>query len=91
MRGVDVSVVSSQRLGAAAWSRYAKRTYSAPPESDSQRFLERLLAIGKSSPGRILLPTSDETAHTVTELAKRFGKTTIGARAEPTPGSTTAT
>lgn len=69
MRGVDVSVVSSQRLGAAAWSRYAKRTYSAPPESDSQRFLERLLAIGKSSPGRILLPTSDETAWIYAENA----------------------
>ncbi len=29
------------------------------------------------------LPTSDETATTVTELAKRFGKTTIGARDIP--------
>jgi 3-hydroxybutyryl-CoA dehydrogenase len=29
------------------------------------------------------LPTSDETANTVTELAKRFGKTTIGARDIP--------
>ncbi len=29
------------------------------------------------------LPTSDETAATVTELAKRFGKTTIGARDIP--------
>ena len=29
------------------------------------------------------LPTSDQTAQTVTELAKRFGKTTIGARDIP--------
>jgi 3-hydroxybutyryl-CoA dehydrogenase len=29
------------------------------------------------------LPTSDETANTVTELAKKFGKTTIGARDIP--------
>jgi 3-hydroxybutyryl-CoA dehydrogenase len=29
------------------------------------------------------LPTSDDTANTVTELAKRFGKTTIGARDIP--------
>ncbi|MGC2774791.1 MAG: ATP-grasp domain-containing protein [Bradyrhizobium sp.] len=69
-RGIDVDVVSSERLGAAAWSRYAKRTFSAPPESDSQRFLERLLVIGKSNPGRILLPTSDETAWIYAENAR---------------------
>ena len=68
-KGVDVEVISSERLGAAAWSRYAKRTYSAPPESDSQQFLERLLAIGEANPGRILLPTSDETAWIYAENA----------------------
>jgi D-aspartate ligase len=68
-RSVDVEVISSERLGAAAWSRYAKRTYSAPPESDSERFLERLLAIGEANPGRILLPTSDETAWIYAENA----------------------
>jgi D-aspartate ligase len=68
-RGADVEVVSSERLGAAAWSRYAKRTYSAPPESDSRRFLERLLAIGEANPGRILLPTSDKTAWIYAENA----------------------
>ncbi|BAM88862.1 hypothetical protein S58_28610 [Bradyrhizobium oligotrophicum S58] len=68
-RGFDVNVVSSERLGAAAWSRYAKRTFSAPPESDSPRFLERLLAIGRSNPGHILLPTSDETAWIYAENA----------------------
>jgi D-aspartate ligase len=68
-RGVDVEIVSSERLGAAAWSRYAKRTYAAPPESDSERFLERLLAIGRDNPGRILLPTSDETAWIYAENA----------------------
>lgn len=62
MRGFDVGVVSSRRLAAAAWSRYATRVYSVPPESRSQDFLERLLAIGATDPGRILLPTSDETA-----------------------------
>jgi D-aspartate ligase len=67
--GVDVEVVSSERLGAAAWSRFAKRTYAAPPESDGERFLERLLAIGKDNPGRILLPTSDKTAWIYAENA----------------------
>jgi predicted ATP-grasp superfamily ATP-dependent carboligase len=67
--GVDVEVVSSERLAAAAWSRYAKRTYSAPPESNAEQFLQRLLAIGKVSPGRILLPTSDATAWMYAENA----------------------
>jgi D-aspartate ligase len=60
--GIDVGVVSSRRFCAAAWSRRATRSYSAPPESQNRRFLDRLLAIGEADPGRILLPTSDETA-----------------------------
>lgn len=68
-RGHDVSIVSSHRLEAAAWSRHVKRVYSAPPESQSEQFLERLLAIGAEEPGRILLPTSDETAWLYVENA----------------------
>lgn len=60
--GITVSVISSQRLSAAAWSRRASRRYVAPAESESHRFLERLLEIGARDPGQILLPTSDETA-----------------------------
>lgn len=74
--GFDVGVVSSHRLGAAGWSSHAARTYWAPPESESQRFLERLLAIGANDPGQILLPTSDETAWlytlNATELSRYF-------------------
>ena len=62
MRGFDVGVVSSHRFEAAAWSRHAARVYSAPSESHSQAFIERLVAIGAGHPGQILLPTSDETA-----------------------------
>jgi D-aspartate ligase len=60
--GVEVAVISSERLSAAAWSRWGSRSYSAPPETDSDRFLERLLTIGKANPGQILLATSDQTA-----------------------------
>jgi D-aspartate ligase len=67
--GVDVEVISSERLAAAAWSRYTKRTYCAPAESNAEQFLKRLLAIGESSPGRILLPTSDATAWIYAENA----------------------
>jgi len=74
--GFDVGVVSSHRLGAAAWSRHTARTYRAPPESESKRFLDRLLAIGANDPGQILLPTSDETAWlyalNATELGRYF-------------------
>jgi D-aspartate ligase len=60
--GVEVAVISSERLSAAAWSRWRSHSYSAPPETDSDRFLERLLAIGKADPGQTLLATSDQTA-----------------------------
>jgi hypothetical protein len=61
-RGIDVGVISNRRLCAAAWSFRATRSYSAPPEREISRFLDRLLAIGEADPGQILLPTSDETA-----------------------------
>jgi D-aspartate ligase len=67
--GLDVRVLASQRLGAAAWSHFVSRTYSTPPESAGQRFLARLLAIGAADPGQILLPTSDQTAWLYTENA----------------------
>ena len=72
--GFDVRIVSSHRLGAAAWSRHATRAYSAPLESESQQFLERLLALGASDPGQILLPTSDETAWLYTLNAAELGR-----------------
>ena len=59
---IGVGVLSSQRLDAAAWSRHTARVYSAPPESKGQPFLERLVAIGAADHGKILLPTSDQTA-----------------------------
>jgi D-aspartate ligase len=72
--GFEVGVISSQPLSAAAWSRWAARSHSAPPETKSDQFLKRLLAIGRADPGQILLPTSDETAWQYTanaDLLKR--------------------
>lgn len=63
MNGFHVGVVSSGFFsGAAAWSRWASCRYLAPPETAGARFIERLIAIGRTNPGQILLPTSDETA-----------------------------
>ena len=60
--GIEVAVLSNERLSAAAWSRWGSQSYSTPREIDSNGFLERLLAIGKDNPGQILLATSDQTA-----------------------------
>jgi predicted ATP-grasp superfamily ATP-dependent carboligase len=74
--GVKVGVISTQPFTAASWSRRVARSYSAPPERESGRFLDRLLEIGASEPGQVLLPTSDETAWLYTlhagELKKHF-------------------
>ncbi len=67
-------MIASRSLSAAGWSRWAVRSHSAPPEADD-RFLERLVAIGKTQPGQILLPTSDETAWlyaAYADLLKRY-------------------
>jgi len=69
-KGIRVSVLSgprlatgwSPRISAAAWSRYASRTFRSPPERENHQFLDKLLAIGAADPGQVLLPTSDETA-----------------------------
>ena len=67
--GVRAGVIASKPLSAAAWSRYASRAYKGPPEKEGQQFLELLLEIGKASRGRVLLPTSDETAWLYTSNA----------------------
>jgi D-aspartate ligase len=72
--GISTHVVSSTRLGAAAWSRYASRSYFAPPEIESEKFIARLLAIGKNNPGLVLLPTSDQTAWIYTANADALAR-----------------
>ncbi|MGO8968012.1 MAG: hypothetical protein ACLQDQ_00370 [Myxococcaceae bacterium] len=80
--GIRVCVLSgprlttgwSPRISAAAWSRYANRTVRSPPERENQQFLSKLLAIGTSDPGQVLLPTSDETAWLYTVNAALLGR-----------------
>ena len=72
--GFDVRVLSGEWLGAAAWSRYCSLSHRAPPESNSRRFLDRLIAIGEAEPGQILLPTSDETTWLYAEYAGQLEK-----------------
>jgi D-aspartate ligase len=74
--GIDVRIVTAQRLCAAAWSNSVSHTYSGPSEHDSGLLLARLLEIGAEAPGQILLPTSDETAWlyavNAAQLSKHF-------------------
>jgi D-aspartate ligase len=80
--GIRVSVMSaprietrwSPRISAAAWSRFCARSYRSPSERDNVGFLGALLAVGKSDPGQVLLPTSDETAWLYTINAAALGK-----------------
>jgi D-aspartate ligase len=74
--GIPVSIVKSNatRFSAAAWSRYVTRAYAAPRESDTQRFLNRILAIGAARPGQLLLASSDETAYLYSKEAAVLGK-----------------
>jgi D-aspartate ligase len=62
LNGIPVQLLSSQQFSAAAWSNTISKSNICPPESDSERFLERLIELGSRDPGQILLPTSDETA-----------------------------
>jgi D-aspartate ligase len=74
--GFKVGIISSTgaRLSAAAWSRCAERAYTAPPENDSQHFVQRLMEIGAAEAGQILLPTSDQTAWMYTENAEALAQ-----------------
>ncbi len=60
-KGFDVRVLSSERLAAAGWSRGVTQSRKAPSELQSDRFLSKLIEVGKADPGQILLPTSDQT------------------------------
>jgi D-aspartate ligase len=67
--GIDVRIMSSRRFSAAAWSRYASRTYPISSEGNEEQFLGQLLRIGAAEPGHVLLPTSDHTAWLYTKNA----------------------
>jgi predicted ATP-grasp superfamily ATP-dependent carboligase len=72
--GVGVNVVADHAFCPAAWSRCATRHYAGPVESDSMRYLDRLLAIGKAEPGQVLLPTSDELVWLYTSNASLLAR-----------------
>jgi predicted ATP-grasp superfamily ATP-dependent carboligase len=74
MSGPRLSCAWSPRVSAAAWSRYASRTYRAPQERDNEHFVAELLRIGAKNPGQVLLPTSDETAWMYTVHAAELGR-----------------
>lgn len=72
--GVGVNVIVDHGFCPAGWSRHAGRCLAGPVESDSMRYLDRLLAIGKADPGQVLLPTSDELAWLYTSNASLLAR-----------------
>jgi D-aspartate ligase len=74
--GVTSVVADDARLGPASWSRFVGRRVKCPPDSQSNRLLEWLLAFGKEHPGYVLCATSDDSAwlYSVhrTELGRSF-------------------
>ncbi len=72
--GVGVNVIADHTFCPAAWSRCATHHYAGPVESDSMRYLDRLLAIGKAEPGQVLLPTSDELVWLYTSNASLLAR-----------------
>ncbi len=60
---VGVVVADPQRSAPARWSRLAKRSVACPSvEREPEAFLEWLLELGAREPGRVLYPSSDDTA-----------------------------
>ncbi|MGO4404386.1 ATP-grasp domain-containing protein [Bosea sp. RAF48] len=72
--GVGVNVVADHPFCPAGWSRCVGRRYAGPVESDSMRYLDWLLAIGKADPGQVLLPTSDELVWLYTSNASLLAR-----------------
>lgn len=60
--GVPVTMAEGRVLAPARWSRYVTRRVSCPDVWEADAFLSWLLAFGASSPGHVLLPTSDDVA-----------------------------
>jgi D-aspartate ligase len=60
--GVPVTVAHDTYLGAASWSRLIARSCTCPPTTDSRAFLDWLIEFGKSAPGQVLYPASDDAA-----------------------------
>jgi D-aspartate ligase len=61
--GVDVTVADWRTLVPARWSCWATRSYTCPdPSTDPSGLVRWLLELGQSSPGLVLLPTTDDLA-----------------------------
>ena len=60
--GVPVETAEPSWLSSGVWSRYVQRRWRCPPPSRPRAFIDRLLEIGKRSPGRVLYATSDDVA-----------------------------
>jgi D-aspartate ligase len=67
-------VADDARLGPASWSRFVSRRLTCPPDSQSSRLIEWLLAFGKGHPGYVLCATSDDSAWLYSKHRAELGR-----------------
>lgn len=60
--GIPVTTADPARFTTGSWSKYATEHVRCPPVRRTERFLEWLLAFGRSRGPYVLLPTCDDTA-----------------------------
>jgi predicted ATP-grasp superfamily ATP-dependent carboligase len=59
---IPVTTGDPSRFVISAWSKYTTKSVVCPPVRETERFIEWLLAFGKTHETHVLLPTCDDTA-----------------------------
>jgi predicted ATP-grasp superfamily ATP-dependent carboligase len=59
---IPVTTGDPSRFVISAWSKYTTKSVVCPPVREPERFIEWLLAFGKTHETHVLLPTCDDTA-----------------------------
>jgi predicted ATP-grasp superfamily ATP-dependent carboligase len=75
-QGIPVTTGDPSRFVVSAWSKYTTKSVLCPPVREADRFIEWLIAFGKTHETHVLLPTCDDTAWLYSryrdELSKLF-------------------
>lgn len=72
--GIECVLADASFLARAGWSRWVRRRVRcAAPADDPAAFVDRIEALGRSGPGSVLYPASDDTAFLFALHAARLG------------------
>jgi predicted ATP-grasp superfamily ATP-dependent carboligase len=72
--GVPVTVIDPSRVAPALWSRHVTRRVRCPPFADVERVTEWLARFGETSPGHVVLPTSDDVSFALATHREELSK-----------------